>query len=51
MNGIYYTRFADVVDDPVIEMDTSGSLLPIILVIGVITAAVLLIRHFKGKKK
>ncbi len=50
MNGIYFTRFADVVDDPVI-MDTSGSLLPIILVIGVITAAVLLIRHFKGKKK
>lgn len=49
MNGIYYTRFADVVDAP--EMIASGSLLPIILVIGVITAAVLLIRHFKGKKK
>ncbi|MDD6990650.1 MAG: hypothetical protein PUI48_02365 [Oscillospiraceae bacterium] len=49
MNGIYYTRFADVVDEP--AMNDSGSLLPIILVIGVITAAVLLIRHFKGKKK
>ena len=49
MNGIYFTRFADVVDAP--AMTDSGLLLPIILVIGVITAAVLLIRHFKGKKK
>ena len=47
MNGIYYARFADLVSSPPIE----SLFVPMILVIGVITLTVLLIRNFKGKKK
>ena len=48
MNGLNFTRFADVIAIPPIS--PAGLLLPVILIIAVITAAVLLIRHFKNKK-
>jgi uncharacterized membrane protein (DUF106 family) len=55
MNGIIFTRSADIIAGPYDDMILSALLsrLPVllILIIAVIAAAVLLIRHFKGKKK
>lgn len=49
MNGMDFIRFADVIVSPIIV--GAAVFLPIILIIAVIIAAFLLIRHFKGKKK
>lgn len=53
MDGMTFIRFADALVSPImIAGDLARDLLlPVILIIAVITAAVLLIRHFKSKKK
>lgn len=52
MNSMDFIRFADVIVSPAeIATDLISGYLPIILIIAVIIAAVLIIRHFKGRKK